>query len=182
MARESRRHPDLRHGASVRAAIDFVDLLAGYGLDELDLDTLRFLACSAYAGKLRLRPAVGRTACDIVHEIIDAVLRRDFDGDVSVLVERATASRSGQPADTDGDPRSAVGEEGEVTLAGTGERPAPLDGPDEIPGLSRPGGSGKRASRGRCRWSSETDRRRAGRARPRWPPRSAPTFAASTRS
>jgi MoxR-like ATPase len=53
VARESRRHPDLRHGASVRGAIDFVDLLDAYDPDGLDLDTLRFLACSSYAGKVR---------------------------------------------------------------------------------------------------------------------------------
>src|SRR6266511_1055318 len=59
VARESRDHPDLRHGASVRGAIDFVDLLSAYDPHELDLAALRFLGCSAYAGKLRLKPAAG---------------------------------------------------------------------------------------------------------------------------
>ena len=73
-------HADLRHGASVRGAIDFVDLLAGYEPDELDLATLRFLGCSAYAGKLRVKPAARKTACEVVHELIDAVLGRDYEG------------------------------------------------------------------------------------------------------
>ena len=71
IGRESRSHPDLRHGASVRGAIDFVDLLAGYEPAELDLATLRFLGCSAYAGKLRVKPAARKTACQVVHELID---------------------------------------------------------------------------------------------------------------
>ena len=59
---ESRKHSDLRHGASVRGAIDFLDLLTGWTRDETDLETLRFLACSAYAGKLRVKPSAGKTA------------------------------------------------------------------------------------------------------------------------
>ena len=41
IARASREHVDLRHGASVRGAIDYADLLSGYALSELDLDMLR---------------------------------------------------------------------------------------------------------------------------------------------
>lgn len=145
VARESRRHPDLRHGASVRAAIDFVDLLAGYDAAEVDLETLRFLGCSAYAGKLRLRPAVNRTACDIVHELMDVVLGRDFEGRVEVLVERGAAAPTGEPAEAEGEPGSTLTEEGEVALAGGGDSPGTNErSPDEIPGLSRPGGSGDR--------------------------------------
>src|SRR5205823_645074 len=89
VARESRGHPDLRHGASVRGAIDFADLLSGYEIDEIDLAALRFLGCSAYAGKIRLKPNASRRACQIVHELIDTVLRRDYQGSVEVLLERA---------------------------------------------------------------------------------------------
>jgi MoxR-like ATPase len=140
VARESRAHPDLRHGASVRGAIDFVDLLAGYEPDELDLSTLRFIGCSAYAGKLRVKPAARKSACQIVHELIDAVLGRDYEGSVELLLEHVAAP-TGEPAASDdaGDP--SVTEEGETAVAGGGDRPPDEPArPDEIPGLSRPGG------------------------------------------
>jgi MoxR-like ATPase/Mg-chelatase subunit ChlD len=143
VARESRAHPDLRHGASVRGAIDYADLLAAYALDELDLDLLYRLGCSAYAGRVRVKPSSGRTACEIVHELIDAVLKRDYEGSVDVLLERAAASPVGDPAasDADGDGRST--EDAGGTL-GAGDRPPDDDArrspEDEIPGLSRPGG------------------------------------------
>jgi MoxR-like ATPase/Mg-chelatase subunit ChlD len=141
VARESRGHPDLRHGASVRGAIDFADLLSGYEIDEIDLTALRFLGCSAYAGKLRLKPTASRTACQIVHELIDAVLRRDYQGSVEVLLERAAGAPMGEPAASEDIGDSSLGEEGETTIAGGGERPADEPKrPDEIPGLSRPGG------------------------------------------
>jgi MoxR-like ATPase/Mg-chelatase subunit ChlD len=143
VARESRGHPDLRHGASVRGAIDYADLLAAYGLDELDLDLLKRLACSAYGGRVRVKPSSGRTACEIVHEIVDAVLERDYEGSVEVLRERAAAAPMGDPAqsDADGDGRSTEDAGGAL---GAGDRPPDEDGrrspEDEIPGLSRPGG------------------------------------------
>jgi MoxR-like ATPase len=142
IARESRNHPDLRHGASVRGAIDFVDLLSGYDLDKLDLDTLRFLGCSAYAGKLRVRPTVNRSACAIVHELMELVLERDYDGDVTSLLEQVTLAPIGDPAPSEDEGDSGLTEQGEVALGGGGERdPAPERKPDEIPGLSRPGSS-----------------------------------------
>jgi MoxR-like ATPase/Mg-chelatase subunit ChlD len=144
VARESRGHPDLRHGASVRGAIDYADLLAGYALDELDLDTLKTLGCSAYAGRLRVKPSAGRTACEIVHELIDAILNRDYDGSVDVLLEHAAAAPVGDPAQSDADGAGRRSEDAEAAL-GTGGDPAPEDEQgrspeDEIPGLSRPGG------------------------------------------
>jgi MoxR-like ATPase len=102
VARASREHPDLRHGASVRGAIDYADLLAGYELAELDLETLRALGCSAYAGRVRVTPSSGRTACQIVHELIDAVLKRDYEGSVEVLLEHAMAAPAGDPLQSDG--------------------------------------------------------------------------------
>ena len=139
VARESRSHPDLRHGASVRGAIDFVDLLAGYEPDELDLAMLRFLGCSAYAGKLRVKPAAHKTACEVVHELIDVVLGRDYQGSVDVLLDHVAAP-TGEPASSDDAGDSHLTEEGETTVAGVGERPPEEPSrPDEIPGLSRPG-------------------------------------------
>src|SRR5712691_5831785 len=103
VARESRHHADLRHGASVRGAIDFADLLAGWGPDELDLDALRFLACSAYAGKLKVKPIASRTAREIVHELVDLVLRRDYGGSVEILLEHAFVFNVTAPTETEGE-------------------------------------------------------------------------------
>lgn len=140
IARESRLHPDLRHGSSVRGAMDFADLLRSWQGEELDLGTMRFLACSAYAGKLRVKAAANRTAREIVNELIDAILARDYGGSVEVLVAQAAAP-AGQPAEIEGEDTQTLTEEGETALAGGGERPAtaPPTRPDEIPGLSRPG-------------------------------------------
>lgn len=167
VARESRRRPDLRHGASVRGAIDFTDLLASWGDHELELETLRLLACSAYAGKLRVKPTATGTACEIVHELVDAVLRRDYGGRFETLLERAAAAPAGQPAEVEGEPGSGPSHEGEGDLAGGGERPATdkPERPDEIPGLSRPG-SGTEAGESRSVPMVERDRSSPGGARP----------------
>jgi magnesium chelatase subunit D len=142
IARESRRHADLRHGASVRGAIDYADLLSGYAFSELDLEMLKRLGCSAYAGRVRVKPSAGRTACEIVHQIIDAILKRDYEGSVDVLLERAAAAPVGDPADGDGG-AGRLDDDAEAGL-GTGDQP-PDDRErspdDEIPGLSRPGGA-----------------------------------------
>ena len=144
IARASREHADLRHGASVRGAIDYADLLSGYDLPELDLETLKRLGCSAYAGRMRVKPSAGRTACQIVHEIIDAILARDYEGSVDVLLEHAAAAPVGDPADSDADGGGQRSDEAEAGL-GTGDRPPDEDDrrspEDEIPGLSRPGGA-----------------------------------------
>ncbi len=144
IARASREHADLRHGASVRGAIDYADLLSGYELPELDLETLKRLGCSAYAGRMRVKPSAGRTACQIVHEIIDAILARDYEGSVDVLLEHAAAAPVGDPADSDADGGGQRSDEAEAGL-GTGDRPPDEDDrrspEDEIPGLSRPGGA-----------------------------------------
>jgi magnesium chelatase subunit D len=142
VGRESRTHPDLRHGSSIRGAIDFTDLLSAWDPGEIDLETLRFVGCSAYAGKLRVKPSAGRSACEIVHELIDAVLRRDHGASVDALLEHALAAPTGEPVPADGDAEATLAEEGEAALGGGGERPATKPG-DEIPGLSRPGASGE---------------------------------------
>jgi MoxR-like ATPase/Mg-chelatase subunit ChlD len=144
IARASREHADLRHGASVRGAIDYADLLSGYELPELDLETLKRLGCSAYAGRMRVKPSAGRTACQIVHAIIDAILARDYEGSVDVLLEHAAAAPVGDPAESDADGGGQRSDEAEEGLA-TGDRRADEDDrrspEDEIPGLSRPGGA-----------------------------------------
>lgn len=145
VARASRDHADLRHGASIRAAIDFVDLAAGYDADDLDLETLRFLACSAYAGKLRVRPTVGRTACAIVHELIDDVLRRSYEGRLDHLIRGLISAPSGLPVEAEGEGLTSQGEHGEAAIEQGGQEPGtrPRDRSDEVPGLARPGGSGE---------------------------------------
>ena len=142
VARESREHPDLRHGASVRGAIDYADLLAGYERAELDLDTLKQLGCTAYAGRVRVTPSSGRTACQIVHELIDAVLKRDYESSVEVLLEHAMAAPAGDPGQSDDGGSARATEDGDAAVAAGGERPPAEEpsSPDEIPGLSRPGG------------------------------------------
>ncbi|MPZ87036.1 MAG: AAA domain-containing protein [Nitriliruptorales bacterium] len=166
VARESRRHPDLRHGASIRAAIDLVDLLGGYDPDELDLTRIRFLACCAFAGKLRVRPTVTRTPCETVHELIDVVLARSYQGSVEVLLEQAMPGPAGQLAEAEGEGLGSLGETGEVALAQGGQRPSrPPERPDEIPGLARPGGSGD-AGVSRSVPMVERDRPSAGGTRP----------------
>src|SRR5919198_1672625 len=126
IGRESRGHADLRHGASVRGAIDFADLLSGYELGELDVDTLKRLGCSAYAGRLRVKPSAGRTACQIVHEIIDAILRRDYEGSLDLLLERAAAAPVGDPAESDSAGTGRRSDDAEAAL-GTGDRPSDDD-------------------------------------------------------
>jgi MoxR-like ATPase/Mg-chelatase subunit ChlD len=166
VARESRRHADLRHGASIRAAIDFVDLLAGYELDDLDLDTIRFLACSSYAGRLRLRPTISRSACAIVHELLDVVLGRDYQGRVEVLVEQAHAAPYGDPAQADGDTSGgSMAEVGQTAVAQGGQDDSRPPQADELPGLARPGGSGE-AGASRSVPMVARDRPSAGGTRP----------------
>ena len=60
LGRASRSHRTCVTGASIRGAIDLVDLLAGWTPEELDLDTLRFLACSAYAGRAAREAELGQ--------------------------------------------------------------------------------------------------------------------------
>lgn len=166
VARESRRHPDLRHGASVRAAIDFVDLLGAYEPDDLDLETLRLLGCSSYAGKVRVRPTVNRSACAIVHELMDAVLRHEYQGSVTALVEAAMAAPAGEPAEAEGGATATAGEEGEAALAEGGRRPpGTAQHPDELPGLARPGGGGE-PGESRSVPMVDRDRPSAGGSRP----------------
>jgi MoxR-like ATPase len=114
IARASRSHPDLRHGASVRGAIDFVQLLEGYAAEELTRETLHFLGCSAYGSKVQVKPTAQRTSCAIITEIMDELLARNFGGQVEQLlkmqapwgeqkkktnlVERATSETSSRAA------------------------------------------------------------------------------------
>lgn len=72
--RASRRHPDVRIGASVRGAIDLVSIAARLAqLDPRDADLEAALL--ALSSKIVLRPGVGRTVESVIREIwADAVI------------------------------------------------------------------------------------------------------------
>lgn len=73
MVRDSREHPDLRTGSSVRGAIDFVLVaheLAGLrGLDPRDPGVTLDAALLALSGRVRLRDGSPRTAEEVVEEL-----------------------------------------------------------------------------------------------------------------
>ena len=75
MVRDSRDHPDLRTGSSVRGAIDFV-MVAGElaelrGLAVLDPGVTLDAALLSMSGRIRLREGSGRSAEDVVTELWD---------------------------------------------------------------------------------------------------------------
>ncbi len=73
MVRDSRDHPDLRTGSSVRGAIDVamvaVELAALRGLAVLDPSVTLDAALLALSGRVRLREGSGRSAEDVVTEL-----------------------------------------------------------------------------------------------------------------
>ena len=137
VGRATRNHPDLRYGASVRGAMDFVQLVAQLGADDLDEDTFYLLGCSAFAGKVRVKPTVARAACTIVVELMRALLERDYGGDLTQLW-RAPAPW-GEP-DAPGEQEEAAGHADSLEPQG-GQRTAnaPRE-PDRVPGLVKAGG------------------------------------------
>lgn len=142
LARRTRDHPDFRYGASIRAAIDLASLLAGEagvlrgGPDPV---LLRCLVCAAFTGRVRLRPAITRSACDLVMELFTG-LAAETAGGLEVLLADAG---EGTPAPA---PDGAGAEE-----ADPGQDRADQGGRDslsradraELPGLERSGGSGE---------------------------------------
>jgi MoxR-like ATPase len=73
MVRESRVHPEVRTGSSVRGAIDFVmivhELATLRGLGALDPDVTLDAALLALSGRVRLREGGARSAEDVVTEL-----------------------------------------------------------------------------------------------------------------
>ncbi len=138
IARTSRSHPDLRHGASVRGAIDFVHLVEGYGPSKLDRDSLHFLSCSAYSSKVQLKPTVTRTACDVIKEIMDDLLSKNFGGDLEAL--KKMQAPWGEPAARD----ETVGERDAGPFEEGGQQNSQEKDAEtrKIPGIARPGNSG----------------------------------------
>jgi MoxR-like ATPase len=155
VARASRSHPELRYGASVRGPIDFIHLLEGVGFENLDRETFFSLGCSAYAGKVRVKPTTARTACEIIVELMTALLERDYGGDLERL--RRAPSPWGEPQEP-GEEEPAGAEQGADRQGGrrVGKRPAAP--PEEVPGLAKAGGSGE-AGRSRAIPMVERDQR-----------------------
>ena len=90
LARRTREHPDLRHGASIRAAIDLASLLAAEAAvlrDEPDPVLLRCLVCAAFTGRVRLRPTATRSACDLVTDLFTGLSAETADGVAALLAD-----------------------------------------------------------------------------------------------
>jgi MoxR-like ATPase/Mg-chelatase subunit ChlD len=138
IARTSRSHPDLRHGASVRGAIDFVHLVEGYGPSKLDHDSLYFLGCSAYGSKVHLKPTVTRTACEVIKEIMANLLAENFGGNLDEL--KKTQAPWGEPAAKD----ETFGERDAGPFEEGGQQQSQEKDAEtrKIPGIARPGNSG----------------------------------------
>jgi MoxR-like ATPase len=156
LGRASRTHAELRHGASIRAAIDLVllaaeQLEAGVALDRADLE---WLACAAYTGKVRVRPPAAKSACEIIVELFDNMLVNSYGGGLEVLLGQASA---GVPAEGEAAMDGIVAEDGEAGAAEGGQRKH-VKGRDEVPGRTQPGGGGEP---GRSRSVPMTGRDRA---------------------
>jgi MoxR-like ATPase len=156
LARRTREHPDFRYGGSIRAAIDLAALLAGQA-DALREETgqvlLRCLVCAAFTGRVRLRPAVDRSACDLVMELFAGELRA-ADGDLAVLLAEAG---EGTPVPAPEDAGPAAPDVGTEASEQGGRDSADRPDGDEVPGVERSGGSGEA---GRSRSVPMTSRER----------------------
>lgn len=64
IARETRVHPDLRSGSSIRGAIAFLNLLSGW--DEPSDDILYASGIAAFLGKIKVKSSSGRTGKEII--------------------------------------------------------------------------------------------------------------------
>src|ERR671933_573837 len=157
LGRATRTHPDLRYGASVRGALDFVQLVAELGPDQLDQDTFQLLGCSAFAGKVRVKPTVARPVCAIVVELMHGLLARDYGGQLEQLW-RAPAPW-GDP-DAPGQPDEATGEADSLEPQGGQRSPNAPRAPDRVPGLVKAGG-GQEAGRSRAIPTLDRDARMA---------------------
>ena len=73
MTRDSRTHPDVRTGSSVRGSIDFVlianELGSLRGVDPREADVTLDAALLALSGRIRLREGSARSAEDVVREL-----------------------------------------------------------------------------------------------------------------
>ncbi len=78
IARATRKHPQIRRGASIRGAIDLAKILSL--LNELKRDSIIEVGIMALVPKIELEDGVERDTEDVVAEVIDKVLAEgDFD-------------------------------------------------------------------------------------------------------
>jgi len=142
LVRRTRDHPEFRYGASIRAAIDLASLFAGQasvlrgGADPV---LLRCLVCAAFAGRVRLRPAVDRSACDLVMELFSG-LTTETAGGLEVLLADAGEV---MPAPALDDAGAAQGDTGQDSADQGGRDSRRRPDRTELPGMERPGGSGE---------------------------------------
>ncbi|HZD64585.1 MAG TPA: VWA domain-containing protein, partial [Acidimicrobiales bacterium] len=159
LARRTRGHPELRHGASVRAAIDLVGLVAAH-LDQagpggrpqmpaagmplgvhLDREELRALVCAAFVGRVRPRPTLERSVCDLVMDLFDGLVQETLAGDLDAAFVVSGVRGPG----VDDEKGSGAGDRDDEALAEGGqgsEGQAPEEARrDQVPGLERPGGT-----------------------------------------
>lgn len=142
LARRTRDHPDFRYGASIRAAIDLASLLAGQAdvlRGEPDPVLLRCLVCAAFTGRVRLRPAVTRSACELVMELFTG-LASETAGGLEVLLADAG---EGTPAPAPDLPGADQADPGQDRADQGGRDSLSRADREELPGLERAGGSGE---------------------------------------
>ncbi|HET9972555.1 MAG TPA: AAA family ATPase [Streptosporangiaceae bacterium] len=144
LARRTRDHPDFRYGASIRAAIDLASLLAGQA-DVLrggpDPVLLRCLACAAFTGRVRLRPAVTRSACELVMELFTGLASETAGGLEVLLADAGEGTPAPAPALDDTGPDQA--DPGQECADQGGRDSLSRADREELPGLERAGGSGE---------------------------------------
>ncbi|MBO0876983.1 MAG: AAA family ATPase [Pseudonocardia sp.] len=144
LVRRTRDHPELRQGASVRAAIDLVSMLAWHpGVFRGDAGMLRTAVCATMVGRIRLRPTATRTPCDIVMELFHGLLGAEYGGSLDKLLIPAAEGRPVEPDQTDA-ASPALSEAGDSPVGAGGDTDEHVQRRDELPGLERPGGSGER--------------------------------------
>lgn len=77
LTRATRLHPEIKQGASVRGAIDFVTIftsLLDISSDRSSFETLRDAAWAALSGKIWIDPSSEKTAEDIIEELLLQVI------------------------------------------------------------------------------------------------------------
>ncbi|MGH3181139.1 MAG: VWA domain-containing protein, partial [Streptosporangiaceae bacterium] len=142
LVRRTRDHPEFRYGASIRAAIDLASLLAaeaGVLRGEADPVLLRCLVCAAFTGRVRLRPTVSRSSCDLVMDLF-AGLAAETAGGLPVLLADAGEGVLAPALDEAG---PAPADPGQDRADQGGHDSRSRADPEELPGLERAGGSGE---------------------------------------
>ncbi|MHA1616012.1 MAG: AAA family ATPase [Candidatus Njordarchaeales archaeon] len=77
VTRATRRHPDIRRGASVRGAIDLAKLIYIATPNNLTLDKLKRLAIIALGTKIEITEGSERTVEEIISEIVEEIYQKN---------------------------------------------------------------------------------------------------------